>query len=155
MGDEVIVSWKTGNGFRRERALDCFFDIEQAIAKKENIYLGKYGIVPSFKAGLHIGTAMIGEIGVIKKDIAFSGDVLNTTSRIQARCNEFGVDLLVSEELVTELDLSKEEYALQKIGTVNLRGRAKAVTLFSISRGVGCSYDFQDALITKPFWSFA
>lgn len=154
VGDEVIVSWKTGDGLKSERALNCFFEIERTIAEKENTYISKYGVVPSFKAGLHIGTAMIGEIGVIKKDIAFSGDALNTTSRIQAKCNEFGVDLLVSKELVADLNLSEKEYALQNIGTVHLRGRAKAVTLFSINK-VGLSHDFQTTLTDKPFWSFA
>jgi len=154
VGDEVIVSWKTGNGLENERALNCFFEIERTIAEKENTYLSKYGVVPSFKAGLHIGTAMIGEIGVIKKDIAFSGDALNTTSRIQAKCNEYGVDLLVSEELIANLNLSEKEYALQNIGIVHLRGRTKAVTLFSINK-IGLSHDFQPTLTRRSFWSFA
>ena len=49
----------------------------------------QYGVVPEFKAGFHVGFATVGEIGVLKKIIAFSGDVLNTTSRIQSNCNKF------------------------------------------------------------------
>jgi len=49
------------------------------IEAKSKYYLEKYDILPSFKAGMHLGEATVGEIGVIKKDIVFSGDVLNTT----------------------------------------------------------------------------
>lgn len=154
VGDEVIVSWKKENGLANEQALNCFFEIENAIAKKQHYYLTKYGCVPSFKAGLHIGVAMIGEIGVIKKDIAFSGDVLNTASRIQARCNEFGVDLLVSEELVEAFNLSATTYHTEKIGAVQLRGREKAVTLFTITKAVLIN-DFQETLSRKSIWRFA
>jgi len=154
VGDEVIVSWKKEKGLAEQRALNCFFAIEAAIAKKEIAYLEKYGLVPSFKAGLHIGTAMIGEIGVIKKDIAFSGDVLNTTSRIQARCNEFGVDLLVSEELMDALNLSPSDYHSQKIGEVTLRGRAKMVTLYTISK-LNVIKERSPFIKRKRIWDFA
>ena len=154
VGDEVIVSWKKENGLANERALDCFFEIEKAIAVKENYYLEKYDCVPSFKAGLHIGMAMIGEIGVIKKDIAFSGDVLNTASRIQARCNEFGVDLLVSEELVEELTLSENKYSIKKLGAVQLRGREKAVTLFTITKTISVKHVVPISK-NKRIWDFA
>ena len=152
VGDEVIVSWKKEKGLTNDRVLRCFFDIEKAIAAKSAIYQQKYGLLPSFKAGLHLGTAMIGEIGVIKKDIAFSGDVLNTTSRIQARCNEFGVDLLVSEELVESLNLSTELYLPKRIGAVQLRGRRKSVTLFTIEERVPVGKLEKE---NKPVWELA
>ena len=40
------------------------------------MYLQKYNVVPRFKAGAHIGNAIAGEIGIIKRDITYSGDVL-------------------------------------------------------------------------------
>ncbi len=153
VGDEVIVSWKKEIGLKNEQALNCFFEIEEAISAKEIYYLNKYGIVPSFKAGFHIGMAMIGEIGVIKKDIAFSGDVLNTTSRIQARCNEFGVNLLVSKELVEAFKISHEKYNIQEIGAVNLRGRAQAVTLFTITKPM--IVKFTPMVKSRSIWDFA
>jgi adenylate cyclase len=40
-----------------------------------------------------------GEIGVLKKEIIFTGDVLNTAARIQGLCNQFNVDILISGDL--------------------------------------------------------
>jgi len=48
-----------------------------------------------FKAGIHIGKLVAGEMGVVKKEIVFSGDVLNTSSRIQAECNKLNCSLLI------------------------------------------------------------
>jgi len=39
VGDEVIVSWKKEVGLKNEQALNCFFEIEKAIAEKEIYYL--------------------------------------------------------------------------------------------------------------------
>ena len=49
--------------------------------------MNNFGLLPEFKAGFHLGKVTTGEIGVIKKEIIFTGDVLNTTARIQGLCN--------------------------------------------------------------------
>ena len=61
--------------------------------------------MPEFKAGFHFGKVTTGEIGVIKKDIIFTIDVLNTTARIQGLCNTYKVDILISGDLIKELDI--------------------------------------------------
>ena len=52
--------------------------------------LKNYGQITEFKVGIHYGKVTLEEIGVVKKDIVFSGDVLNTAARIQSMCNELG-----------------------------------------------------------------
>jgi hypothetical protein len=78
VGDEVPVE----RGLQDANCIACFFRIEQAIAAKGAEYLDRFGVAPAFKAGVHVGEATVGEIGVVKKDIVYSGDVLNTTSRM-------------------------------------------------------------------------
>ena len=58
--------------------------------------------------------------------------MLNTASRIQARCNEFGVNLLLSEALITALDLAATPYIPQKIGDVQLKGKEHIVPLYTV-----------------------
>ena len=62
-------------------------------------FLEKYNVLPRFKAGAHIGKAIAGEIGIIKRDITYSGDLLNTTARIQGLCNEYKAFFLISADL--------------------------------------------------------
>jgi adenylate cyclase len=64
-------------------------------------------LVPEFKAGFRYGKVTTRKIGVLKKGIFFTRDILNTTARIQAGCNEFGTDILTSEKLISQLNFNK------------------------------------------------
>ena len=68
---------------------------------------------------------------MIKKDIIYSGDVLNTTARIETSCNAYGYDLLVSDRLAAAFHGS-EKYAFQSLGIIHLRGKAKSVGLYAV-----------------------
>lgn len=131
VGDEVVVSWKTHNGLKYNNCLNCFFEAKREITKQSSKYLREYKIVPQFKAGIHIGKTTVGEIGVIKKEIAFSGDVLNTTARIQNECNKYNTDLLISEELLDKLEIDST-FTLMRIGEIELRGKLNKVGLYSV-----------------------
>ena len=39
-----------------------------------------YGRVPQFKAGAHVGTVVVTEIGNFKKELVYHGEVVNTVS---------------------------------------------------------------------------
>ncbi len=86
VGDQVVVSWKVSNGLQHQNCVRCFFEGETSIQGNSERYIREFELVPEFKAAVHIGEVTTGEIGVIKKDIVFSGDVLNTTARIQGLC---------------------------------------------------------------------
>jgi len=131
VGDEVVVSWKIHYGLKNNNCLNCFFEARKEIEKQSSKYLENYSIVPQFKAGMHLGTATVGEIGVLKKEIAFSGDVLNTTARIQNECNKYKTDLLISKDLLESLDID-HAFEVQEIGEIELRGKQTKTSLFSI-----------------------
>ena len=133
VGDEIVISWKMHEGVDNSNCLNCFFDIQEALLLKEAHYRETYdGIVPEFKAGLHYGYVMAGEIGVVKRDIAFSGDVLNTAARIQQKCNELGVKILLSNYLLDKLNLQPDIFEPKKIGDMELRGKEQKVMLYTL-----------------------
>jgi adenylate cyclase len=68
---------------------------------------------------------------VIKKDIIFTGDVLNATARIQSLCNTYNVDLLISGPLLDRLDLSGR-FKAHALGESELRGRDEKIALFTL-----------------------
>lgn len=127
VGDEIIVSWKKQRGLKDDACIRCFFEMKRTLEKKKEMYLSKFGVLPTFKAGLHAGDVTTGEIGVIKKEIVFTGDVLNTTARIQALCNDYNVDLLVSEYLVNVF----QHFSFRSLGGVTLRGRAGPTEIYT------------------------
>jgi adenylate cyclase len=134
VGDEVVITWTLPRGLAGDNCVLCFFRIEEALDARRDHYLDRYEVHPRFKAGLHLGEATVGEIGVIKKDIVFSGDVLNTTSRIQDECNRRGVNLLASATLLAHLPKG-DRYRATPVGEIELRGRSAAIGLSAIERG--------------------
>ncbi|WP_157609247.1 adenylate/guanylate cyclase domain-containing protein [Psychroflexus torquis] len=133
VGDEIVVSWYYKKGIKDNNCVRCFFLIKDQMEKRSSSYQQKFGVVPRFKAGIHSGQVTAGSVGVIKKEILFTGDVLNTTARIQGQCNEEGVDLLISQTLEAVLDLGKK-YEAQAKGSFELRGRDQMIDLFSVDR---------------------
>lgn len=132
-GDEIIVSWNLKKGLTNNNCIRCFFMIKDVFRTLSDSYIKRFDLVPEFKAGFHSGKVITGEIGVLKKEIFFTGDVLNTTSRIQANCNRFGTDILISQELLSQLYID-ELYDLTTIGECELKGRRNKIKLYSISK---------------------
>ncbi|CAM4225949.1 adenylate/guanylate cyclase domain-containing protein [Zobellia nedashkovskayae] len=132
IGDEIVISWKIKNGINKNNCIHCFFDMKSDLLKRKENYLEKYKVFPDFKAGLHFGEVTTGEIGALKKEIFFTGDVLNTTARIQGLCNAYGVDLLVSKNLILRLEFG-DEYSVKTLGKPQLKGKIDAYDLVTVS----------------------
>ncbi len=131
VGDEIVVSWTLKKGLQQHNCVRCFFAMKAALRRQAAKYGEIFGLLPEFKAGFHCGTVTTGEIEVLKKDITFTGDVLNTTSRIQGLCNLYHVDNLISGELIKKLDLHSG-FHIKALGENELRGRGEKIALFTI-----------------------
>lgn len=130
VGDEVVVSWEFQNGIEGSSCVKCFFDMKKSIENVAEVYQEKYSLVPEFKAGIHSGAVIAGEIGIMKKEITYSGDVLNSTARIQSMCNELETDILLSDELINKFKTI--EYQYKSKGMIALKGKKKEMALSTI-----------------------
>ena len=133
VGDEVIFTWKTKEGIENSNCLNIFFKIQEKVNNKRAYYKEKYDVVPEFKAGLHYGSVISAQIGDIKREIIYNGDVLNTSARIQEQCNEFNKKLILSGELLNILDI-KNEYVEDRLASIRLKGKERSIELFGIQR---------------------
>ncbi len=133
VGDEVVITWHLNKIQNKTRCINIYFDIESVFESKKEEYLEKYETIPQFKAGAHIGHSIVGEIGIIKRDITYSGDLLNTTARIQGKCNELKSRFLISGQLRHYLSDSIDQTNLYSKGFITLRGKKSKVELFSLS----------------------
>lgn len=131
VGDEIVVTWTEKSGLYKNNCIHCFRKIYEAIDKKKEKYMKQFGLVPEFKAGYHIGDVTTGEIGIIKKELIYTGDILNTSARIQAECNTYNSKVLISEELAKKL---KEEdgFSCIKIDNLLLRGKKHSIQLYKV-----------------------
>ncbi|MCB0769352.1 MAG: adenylate/guanylate cyclase domain-containing protein [Flavobacteriales bacterium] len=131
VGDEVSVSWSLRNGVGRQRCIRCFLDIRRKLKRRATHYESRYGHAPLFKAGFHYGPVTVGEVGLVKKERIYTGDVVNTAAHIQGQCNAHGVDNLISQELMDVLRLPNA-YQVRGIGSTDLKGKTNAIKLWTL-----------------------
>jgi adenylate cyclase len=131
VGDEVVISWPLNNCRQCAYPLLCFLQIKTLFREKQEKYLRRYGINPSFKAGIHAGDVVTGEVGIVKRDVTHSGDVLNATARIRDLCKEFNTDLLVSENFLTLIQ-ENNSTSFVWLGKIRLRGKEQELNLYAV-----------------------
>jgi adenylate cyclase len=132
VGDEVVLSWRISKGLDESNCIKTFFSFDEFLKSRKLYYEEKYGNLPEFKAGLDMGTVTVTEIGDIKREIAYHGDVLNTASRIQHLCREKEQKMMISEKLANHLQFSNQ-FTKNLIGKINLKGKKSVTKLYGIS----------------------
>ncbi len=135
VGDEVVITWNNKDCVSRNECIYCFLRINVAIQIKAEKYLKKYGFIPEYKAGIHYGRLIAGEIGDARKEIIFSGDTLNTTARIRSECKNYGKDLLISTELLNAMTLDKS-LTPEFVDKIKLRGKEQEIELYTIKEAL-------------------
>ena len=132
-GDGAFITWKTKKCKHKARPINLFYDFAECLEKTRPKFMRKYGIAPSFKAGAHCGKVISTEVGNFGSQMAYHGDVLNTTSRIQSLCVKVGQEFLISQELQDTLPKPLPHgFLSKKEGIFELRGRKKEILIFSL-----------------------
>lgn len=134
VGDEVVISWKMKNGLKKGNTLQCYFSMRKIIKFKAPRYIRKYGVAPTFKVGIHSGPIMVGEVGQIKREIVFSGDVLNTAARIAGACNDLGVEILASKSFADIAIELPKKVTVHDMGEETLKGKAEDMALVTYKK---------------------
>lgn len=129
VGDEIVCSWKNSEK-NTIKCLDTVIQSRKNIQKDSVYFKRKYGIVPEFRVGINVGEVTVGEIGVMKKDLAMSGDTMNTTARIRSACNELNHHFIVSKEFVEASAL--KGWQTESLGLIDLKGKDRSIELFSL-----------------------
>jgi len=133
IGDEVVLSWSFKRGLEDNNIIQCFFKMKEIIQSVKQKYISKYGVYPQFKAGLHGGKVIVTWVGVLKKEIVYIGDVLNTTARIQEECKRLSKDFLISEDLLNRIS-GLENVNVSFVEEIIPRGKQESIKLYSLEK---------------------
>jgi len=131
VGDEIVLTWTIKDGLEDLNCIRFFFAYKAKLFEESLVYQSKYDLVPEFKAGLEMGSVMVAEVGDLKREIAYHGDVLNTASRIQGCCNTYGRSMLISENIEQTVRDSLAEQT-QLLGDIQLRGKKKNIKIYAV-----------------------
>ena len=129
VGDEIVIIWPARQG--NVQCIRSFFKMQEIIARKKDIYQSRYGLVPEFKAGIHVGNVIMTSVGKQKKEIVYHGDVLNTASRIEGKCNELRETLLISEDL-RQMISPEDDFQVKRKDEIELKGKNRALGLYGV-----------------------
>jgi len=131
VGDEVVLSWKN-TPYNKIRCLKFIRHAFFILKRKEKRYMKRYGVAPSFKTGIHAGEVTAGVIGIVKKDLVYSGDTLNTTARIRGKCHDLNHPFVLSGDFMDDFH-TPHSFQIAEIGEMELKGREEKEKLYSLS----------------------
>lgn len=132
IGDEVVATWRPERGLTKGRCLQVVRRAQDMITARSSYYQERFGLVPEFKAGMHIGTVVATEVGEAKSEIVLHGDAMNTAARIQGECNRLGVQFLVSAALAARV-ANMDGWLTHDVGALELKGKEQPVPVVALS----------------------
>ncbi|KAB1072461.1 adenylate/guanylate cyclase domain-containing protein [Methylobacterium planeticum] len=132
IGDMALVTWTLTRGRRDAACLRCVLDFAATIAAEAEAWQARFGQVPEFRAALHCGSVVTAEIGFERHKIAYFGDVVNTTARLEALSKSLGADLLVSADLLACLGPLPDDLVAEDLGTHAIRGRDEPLAVATV-----------------------
>jgi adenylate cyclase len=133
VGDEAILTWPGDRALADGDCLACPFVARDRIAANGERYRKRFGDVPEFRAALHCGEIVAGEIGDVRREIAYVGDTLNVAARLLDAAKTLGRDVLVSVELLQRATLPSDLRA-EPLPTLAVRGRAAPLAIAALDR---------------------
>ena len=95
-------------------------------------YIEKYGVAPIFTASINSGKVTVAEVGTVKAELAFHGDVLNAAARVQGLCKVYKENLLITENI----KLTTFDFTTELIDNVDVTGRNESIGVYSVKKFV-------------------
>jgi adenylate cyclase len=130
-GDGVYLTWPVRKCIHKPRPLLCFYDLKLCFERTRKNFEREYGVYPTFKAAAHCGKVIVTEVGNFGSEIAFHGDAMNTTARLQDLCSPMGKEFIISEELLKKLPQA-EMYHPQAQGIFELKGKKNGISIYTL-----------------------
>jgi adenylate cyclase len=134
VGDEVVLCWKTDIGLKKMNCIKAYFEFNDILLSREKYYQKNFDMLPYFKCGIDCGEVTVAEIGDIKREIAYHGNVLNTAARIEKLCTPQNQRMLISEYVEKELPQNLNGFTKEIIGEFELKGKKEKVKIYSINK---------------------
>ena len=128
IGDSMLALWATTSSEEtaKEKACSAAIDIQSEL--KRFCESSEY---PNLKTriGMHCGHILLGHIGALDHyEYTPMGDIVNTASRIESLNKSLSTRLLLSEEMVTQLN----GFLTREVGKFRLAGKVKPVVVHEL-----------------------
>ena len=130
--DQVIVVWNYKSGISNAGCIRAYFEAKDKLLMKKEKYVQKYSVFPHIQAAYHAGPVIKGEIGVVKSTIKYSGDLMNTTSRLLEQCALYRKEFLIEKKLKDRITLPVI-FECENVGSFIPKGKSQNIEFFSVN----------------------
>jgi adenylate cyclase len=138
IGDAMMAVWGRFRDHPREeeladdacQAVDAALTMRAELANLNEGWRTKNMTELSIGIGIHQGEAVVGEIGSHERaELTAIGDCVNLGSRLEGATKEYGLDLLISDEVKQRIE---SRFICRPVDLVRVKGKHKPVEVFTV-----------------------
>lgn len=124
-GDSILAIWAAGRPEKTIRSLACQTALE-IIRGVNDFNAATQNLKLPTRIGIHSGYISLGNVGAIDHyEYRPVGDIVNTTSRVEGLNKHIGTKILVSEDVIEQL----EGFLIRRIGKFVLAGKTNPIAV--------------------------
>jgi len=127
-GDGLIAIWDWREAVRGDKILQALDAVFAAVRREHGDYMAQFGVVPSFRIGVHGGDVVVSEQGDTKRSIGIYGSTINIASRMEEAAKAHGVACAISGDVAQAL--SGGAGRLRRIGSERIKGISTEIPIF-------------------------
>ena len=127
-GDGLVALWDWREAVRDQKMLRAIDAIFATIDREKADFLQQFGIVPSFRIGVHGGEVVVSEPGDTKRAIGVYGSTINIAARMEEAAKTHNVECVISGDVAEAL--CERDGRLLPIGHEKVRGISAEIAIF-------------------------
>jgi adenylate cyclase len=129
VGDAIMAFWgaPVRDAEHARRALECSLEMQKALRELDPLFATKGWPTLRIGVGLNCGTMSVGDMGSqFRRSYTVMGDAVNLASRLEGLTKEYGVGILVSENIVRAV----QQFVYREVDKVRVKGKQQAVAIY-------------------------
>ena len=127
-GDGLIALWPWQEAVSSSKILLAIDAVFGMIQTEHDLYLKQFGVLPTFRIGVHGGEVVVSEQGDTKRSIGIYGDTINIAARMEEAAKVHGVPCVISGDVARALPGTSAR--LVPIGYEKVRGILTEIPIF-------------------------
>jgi adenylate cyclase len=131
-GDGLIAIWDWLDATRDDAILHAINEMFAAVEREGKAYRRSFGVVPSFRVGVHGGDVIVSEQGDARRSIGIYGDAINIAARMEEAARSHGVRCVISKIVV---DALSDHSRIRAIGSEQVKGISAAIPICEYAPG--------------------
>ncbi len=127
-GDGLIALWDWREAIRANKILRAIDAVFATVRREQREYLQQFGVVPSFRIGVHGGEVVVSEQGDTKRAIGVYGSTINIAARMEEAAKGHNIACAISGDVAEAL--LDHDKRLFPMGHEKIRGIPIEVPIF-------------------------